>query len=254
MLDFGNLFKLRADLVEAINANDSKRLNTLVGQRRNDDADSSLVDVTPVNLNFVDREGQTLMHRVCHLGYLDLLQILVQHGASQNIKNKQGWFPIHLATYFGHYDIVKYLVNENNFKHQSLIAVFDEQPEMRRPKCNLAPHQCKQADEKEDIDDESEDDDDDDDASDSSSVDTDTEDDEATKSLLNGLRCNSIDNSLNSLDDLINNLDLKCLELNDLNGKLIDEMLQTDLTSVALPSSALEGKPSAISSRFLSIF
>ena len=141
MIDFTNLYKKRADLVECINKNDIKKLKSLLngdnisidkveedeGKNQSNEQSNNLFNKNPlINLNFVDRDGQTPLHRSCQNGNLNIVKLLVQNGSSQNIKNKDGWFPIHIATYFGHFDIVMFLINEKNFNQDSLIDVFDE--------------------------------------------------------------------------------------------------------------------------------
>jgi ankyrin repeat protein len=79
-----------------------------------------------VNVNYICSDGQTLLHKACKVGNLNLCRILVENGASQNVKSKQGWFPIHLASYHGHLDVVVFLLTENNFKPDSIIAVYDD--------------------------------------------------------------------------------------------------------------------------------
>lgn len=215
MFDFSSLIKLRADLIESINTNDLRRLSKLLNDNQVEE-----VETQYINLNFIDRDGQTLMHRACRLGNLEILKILVKHGASQNIKNKDEWFPIHLATYYGHFDLVKYLINENNFKHQDLIVVYeDEQDKVRANLANnfnstkiLCNNIRPYALEAEDTDD----------SDASSDVDESDDDYEADYGQKNS----------NSLEDLINNLDLNYLKLNTSNEKLFDELLNSSQSSL----------------------
>jgi len=134
MYNFNKLYKTRADLIELINRNDLKALSGLLLESNEPTNESNYI-----NLNFVDRDGQTPLHRSCQLGHLHITQCLIKHGASQSIKNKDGWYPIHLATFFGHFDIVMYLLDENNFKKESLIAVYDEQSNHQSIKIQTNP-------------------------------------------------------------------------------------------------------------------
>jgi ankyrin repeat protein len=115
MIDFSNLTKKRNELAIAINSNSPNELEKI------------LETSSYFNLNYVDQEGETLLHRSCLMGNLDLVKILVKHGANQSIKNKSGWFPIHIASFYGHIEILMFLIDENNFKHQNSIAVFDNE-------------------------------------------------------------------------------------------------------------------------------
>jgi ankyrin repeat protein len=137
MIDLTTLYKKRSDLVEYIESNDVKSLKCLLSGtndslEKTDDIQREIGEVNQskcipaMNLNFVDREGQTPLHRSCISGNLNIVKLLVQYGSSQNIKNNDGWFPIHLASYHGHLDIIKYLIDEKNFNKDSLVAVFDD--------------------------------------------------------------------------------------------------------------------------------
>jgi ankyrin repeat protein len=115
MIDFSNLTKKRNELTIAINNNSPNELEKI------------LETSSYFNLNYVDQEGETPLHKSCLKGNLDLVKILVKHGANQSIKNKSGWFPIHIASFYGHIEILMFLIDENNFKHQNSIAVFDNE-------------------------------------------------------------------------------------------------------------------------------
>lgn len=129
MLDFTNLMKLRAELTNAINTNNLEQLAQL------------LKSSTFINLNYVDTDGETPLHRVCVKGSLEMVKLLVHYGANQSIKNKTGWFPIHLASYYGHMDIFLYLIDENNFKNQPHIIVYNEECE-QDDECNSECSEC----------------------------------------------------------------------------------------------------------------
>ena len=104
MIDLSNLFKLRQQLHDAITSKNIQILKRL------------LDNVNFINLNYVDKEGQTPLHRSCRLGNLKIVELLCEHGASQMIINRDGWFPIHLAAYYGHIHIVSYLLKQQQTK------------------------------------------------------------------------------------------------------------------------------------------
>lgn len=108
MIDFSSLYKLRTELAQAIKLNNVEQLRLLL-------------NTNLVNLNYVDKEGQTLLHRSCQLGHTTIVEVLCEFGASQHIKNLEGWFPIHLAAYYGHMDIVYYLLKQQTTSTDILV-------------------------------------------------------------------------------------------------------------------------------------
>ena len=115
MLDFSNLMKQRAELTNAINTNNLEELAQI------------LKASNYINLNYVDSEGETPLHRSCAKGNLEMVKMLVQYGANQSVKNRAGWFPIHLASFYGYMDIFLFLIDQNNFKHQANLIVYNEE-------------------------------------------------------------------------------------------------------------------------------
>lgn len=112
MFDFSSLYEMRSHLHRAINSNNVDQLEQLL--LRNE-----------INLNYIDKRGQSPLHVSCSLGHGAIVKLLCERGASQNLKNKEGWFPIHLAAYHGHADIVFFLRKQNNQD----IAIQDQQEE-----------------------------------------------------------------------------------------------------------------------------
>ena len=119
MFDFSSLSKLRNDLNRAIVNNDLDLFSRLV--KASDDCKERLH-----NLNYLDTEGQTPLHRTCYHGNLAFIKLLVENGANQHIQNKDGWYPVHLASYYGHSEIVKYLLSEDN--SATKLQVFESEP------------------------------------------------------------------------------------------------------------------------------
>lgn len=127
MIDFTRLVKLRDELNDAIDSGDVNRIRPILERGF-------------INLNYVDTQGQTPLHRSCSTGSLQICKILVEHGATQSIRNSNGWYPIHIASYHGYTDIVKFLLDETNFKKESMVSVFERPEEKYRPCCkNLFP-------------------------------------------------------------------------------------------------------------------
>ena len=116
MIDFTNLIKQREELSVAINSNNIDLLHSVIN-RSNKDGPASM------NLNYLDKDGQTPLHLACIKGNVYICKALMEAGASQSIKNRDGWFPIHLASYLGHLDIVFYLLDDG--KKGTDIDVYD---------------------------------------------------------------------------------------------------------------------------------
>ena len=99
MLDLSNLYAIRSELYNAIKEQNMDKLSKFLVNSK-----------TYVNLNFIDKDGQSPLHRSCILGNLDMVKLLVKYGANYNLANRDGWYPIHLASYFGFAHIVMYLI------------------------------------------------------------------------------------------------------------------------------------------------
>lgn len=108
MIDFSKLNKVRDELSSAIRSNDLSRLEAVLHPE----------DRLPwINLNYLDKEGQTPLHQACIVGSTAICKMLVEAGASQALKNAHGWYPIHLASYLGHVDVVVYLLECSSKEH-----------------------------------------------------------------------------------------------------------------------------------------
>ena len=55
-------------------------------------------------------DGQTALHRSCSTGNLELVKLLVSHGADPHRKNSEGWSALHLAVFNGHSEVTSYLL------------------------------------------------------------------------------------------------------------------------------------------------
>ncbi len=56
--------------------------------------------------------GQTPLGGVCFKGYLDIVQLFMEHGADIQADNGGGMTPIRLAAMFGRQDVVDYLESQ----------------------------------------------------------------------------------------------------------------------------------------------
>ena len=62
-----------------------------------------------VDVNAVDKDGQTPLYNAAQNGYDKLVSFLLDHKAEANVKCR-GSYPLHIAAYIGHLDVVKALV------------------------------------------------------------------------------------------------------------------------------------------------
>ena len=70
-----------------------------------------LYQISTINLNYFEYDGQSLVHLCCLYNRLDLLKLFVEHGRCDLlISNRDGWLPLHIAVYLGYMDIVYYLL------------------------------------------------------------------------------------------------------------------------------------------------
>ena len=52
----------------------------------------------------------TVLHDAARDGYLDMVQVLVKHGADANLMDDRGNRPVHLAVQEGHMEVARLLV------------------------------------------------------------------------------------------------------------------------------------------------
>ena len=66
-----------------------------------------------VQINGFNGDGQTALTQSCMDGNLEVIKVLVAHGASLTLTNRDGFSPIHLACWCGKFDIMQYLLSIN---------------------------------------------------------------------------------------------------------------------------------------------
>ncbi|KAG0710688.1 Notch-regulated ankyrin repeat-containing protein [Chionoecetes opilio] len=63
-----------------------------------------------VQINGFTADGQTALTQSCLDGNLEVVKMLVAHGASLHLTNRDGFSPLHLACWRGKYDVMQYLL------------------------------------------------------------------------------------------------------------------------------------------------
>ena len=86
--------------LDAVDSSDATRLRRLLEER-----------LTTVNIDVYNPDGQTALHQSCSAGNLELVKLLVCHGADVRLANRDGWSALHIAVYGGHRHIVRYLID-----------------------------------------------------------------------------------------------------------------------------------------------
>ena len=71
-----------------------------------------LQEESALDLNAMNSEGLSPFHKCVMRGNLDCLKILVRHGADIKLATRDGWSPMHLATWKGHRKIFLYLLTQ----------------------------------------------------------------------------------------------------------------------------------------------
>lgn len=72
-----------------------------------------------VNVDQFNVDGQTALHESCLRGDLELVEVLVGHGADAGLASRDGWNALHLAVYEGHIHIVRFLLRTSRPRHNS---------------------------------------------------------------------------------------------------------------------------------------
>jgi hypothetical protein len=78
-----------------------------------------LLSIRNINVNVKDVNGWTPLHYAAENGHVEIARLLLQNGADVNAKGYDGWTPLHFAAIFGHVDILHLLVeNGANLEEQ----------------------------------------------------------------------------------------------------------------------------------------
>jgi len=71
-----------------------------------------LQDDPLVNVNYMRPPGVNVLHQACVFGNLDMIKLLVEHGASINKRTWSNLSPLQIAVSFGHFDVAEYLLRK----------------------------------------------------------------------------------------------------------------------------------------------
>jgi len=69
-----------------------------------------LLSTGSFDVNQLDEYGETLLHKAAMEGDVDCIRVLFKHGADVNMKNRDGWPPVHLALKHGNLSSMVYLI------------------------------------------------------------------------------------------------------------------------------------------------
>ena len=86
-------------IMEVVQSGDARELKRFLEQKEG-----------KLNVNFFDKEGQTALHHSCTDGNFELVKLLLKFGADPRLANRDGWNPLHIATFSGHHDIMLFLL------------------------------------------------------------------------------------------------------------------------------------------------
>ncbi|XP_069169101.1 uncharacterized protein [Procambarus clarkii] len=92
-------FGCQAEFVRAVQDGDPRELKRILTRY------SQLVQI-----NGFTADGQTALTQSCMDGNLEVIKVLVAHGASLHLTNRDGFSPLHLACWRGKYEVMQYLL------------------------------------------------------------------------------------------------------------------------------------------------
>ena len=64
------------------------------------------------DINLRNSCGKTALYLAVLRNHLNVVKVLVEHGANVGIKEENGWSPLHVASAKGYYSIMKYLLQK----------------------------------------------------------------------------------------------------------------------------------------------
>jgi len=72
-----------------------------------------ILKISGRHIDFLDKDGLTLLHRSVLVGRIEFVEQLINLGASINLATRDGWSPFHLAAFTGNSDILILLLKSS---------------------------------------------------------------------------------------------------------------------------------------------
>jgi len=63
-----------------------------------------------IDINKYNSDGQTPIQQACMTGELELVQLMIRYGADPNMRSRDGWATLHLASFYGNSEILQYII------------------------------------------------------------------------------------------------------------------------------------------------
>lgn len=93
------------------NVNFENSVVLLEAASRNDIAEvADLLSSKQISPNVCNEDGLTALHQCCIDNKVDMLKLLIEHGANVNAEDSDKWTPLHAAATCGHLTLVKLLI------------------------------------------------------------------------------------------------------------------------------------------------
>ena len=96
-------FGCQEDFVRAVRTGDPRNLKRILTRY------SQLIQI-----NRQTTDGQTALTQSCLDGNLEMVKILLAHGANPELTNRDGFSPFHVACFVGRMDLIKYFLTSPN--------------------------------------------------------------------------------------------------------------------------------------------
>ena len=80
----------------------------------------TLLGSTTATLLMADAHGEQPIHHACRNGSLDIFNLLISYGAKPGTSNWLGWYPIHIASAYGHTILVDRLIEQGSHVEEKL--------------------------------------------------------------------------------------------------------------------------------------
>jgi len=67
-------------------------------------------DNNNIDINLYNQDGQTPIQQACMSGQLAIVQLMIRFGADPNLRSRDGWATLHLASFYGNSEILQYII------------------------------------------------------------------------------------------------------------------------------------------------